>query len=385
MDSWIDYILLIGAGAMGRAIAWDLRNREPKHRLTVLDRDGEALRRLSEFVGGDDVQTVVGDAEDMELVKRLMSRATAGIGATSYHYAYEHAAMAVQEGAHWVDLGGNNDVVRRQFTLDEKARQAGVAVIPDSGLAPGMVNIIVGDLLQHLDNVDEIHIRVGGLPQNPKPPLFYGLVFSPEGLANEYFEPALVIEDGELRQVPSLTGWERVYVGAPLGTLEAFHTSGGSSTMVETLLGRVKTLDYKTLRYPGHLQKIKLLLDLGLFDKEEVEAGGVKVAPRKLLGTLLERLGWVADDLVVVKVWGEGTRDGKRIRRDYTIIDYADITTGLTAMARTTGFPAAILARMLVEGKITARGVLRQEESVPPELFIAELARRGIKVGVSES
>jgi len=370
---------------MGRAIAWDLRNREPKHRLTVLDRDGEALRRLSEFVGGDDVQTVVGDAEDMELVKRLMSRATACIGATTYRYAYEHAAMAVQEGAHWVDLGGNNDVVRRQFTLDEKARQAGVAVIPDSGLAPGMVNIIVGDLLQHLDNVDEIHIRVGGLPQNPKPPLFYGLVFSPEGLANEYFEPALVIEDGELRQAPPLTGWERVYVGAPLGTLEAFHTSGGSSTMVETLLGRVKTLDYKTLRYPGHLQKIKLLLDLGLFDKAEVEAGGVKVAPRKLLGTLLERLGWVTDDLVVVKVWGEGTRDGKRIRRDYTIIDYADITTGLTAMARTTGFPAAILARMMAEEKITRRGVLRQEEAIPTDLFFAELGKRGVKVRISES
>lgn len=391
------YILIIGAGGMARAIAYDLRRRQPAYPLVVLDRDREALSRMTAFVGEGEVQTICGDAGDLELLKRLLSRAAVGIGAASYRYNYNAAALAIGERAHWIDLGGNPTVVARQMELNNKAKATGVAVMPDCGLAPGMVNVIGGDIVRRIPEIEELHFRVGGLPQFPKPPLFYGLVFSPEGLANEYSEPARVIEDGVLKEVESLTGWERVYVGPPLGTLEAFHTAGGSSTMVETFRGRVKALDYKTLRYPGHLRRIKLLGDLGFWGDDELklpppappycvegDKGGVAVTPRAVLGTLLMRQGWVTEDLVALAAWGIGKRNGMAIRVDYRMTDYYDPATGLTAMARTTGFPAAIVARMLVEGGVTETGVLKEEMAIPSERFLAELGERGIRFEVTE-
>jgi lysine 6-dehydrogenase len=302
-----EYILLIGAGGMGRAIGYDLGNVEPRFPLMVLDRDPEALTGLKKFVGGRRIRTVQGDAADLDLVRRLMSCAAVCIGALSYRTNLDHTAAAIYEGANWVDLGGNNDVVRRQFELDAKARAAGVSVIPDCGLAPGMVNVLAGDAMRRCGKISQMHIRVGGLPQTPKPPLFYSLVFSPEGLANEYSEPALVIEDGAPARAPPLTGWERLMVGPPFSALEAFHTSGGSSTLVETLNGQAEALDYKTIRYPGHLRKVKLLLDLGLFGTDDVRLpDGETVTPRQVMSALLERLGWTDNDLVIVKVWGLG-------------------------------------------------------------------------------
>jgi len=381
--------LIIGAGGMARAIAFDLLNYEPRHSVVLLDRDPSALEDISRFLGKEGVEYVVGDASDKALVTSLMNRSVAAIGASSYKLHLACAEVAVATGTHWVDLGGNPDVVKSQFALDALAKGASVGIVPDAGLAPGLVNVLGGYLASHLDVIDELHFRVGGLPQNPQPPLFYGLVFSPEGLANEYHEPAWVIEEGELKSVESLTGWERIYFGAPLGTLEAFHTSGGASTMVETFLGKVKALDYKTLRYPGHHRKIKLLGDLGFWNEETVQVRSretgelVKTAPRDVLGALMMKNGFITDDLVVLLAWGIGKKNGKECRRDIKMLDFADPETGLTSMARTTGFPATIIARMLAEGKITARGVLRQEEVVPAEMMIDELAKRGVKIEVS--
>jgi lysine 6-dehydrogenase len=377
-------ILIIGAGGMARAIAYDLLNNEPAHTLKIFDRDPAALASLAEFLAPKKIETIAGDASDPSLLDSAMKGMTVAIGASSYNLHYQSSLAAIANHVHWIDLGGNPTVVQNQFGLHEKAVQTGVSLIPDSGLAPGMINIVGGLLASKFDTVDELHFRVGGLPQFPQPPLFYGLVFSPEGLANEYHEPAWVIEDGEVRTVESLTGWERVYFGSPLGTLEAFHTSGGASTMVETFKGRVRTLDYKTLRYPGHLRKIKLLGDLGFWRDDELKIGELVTTPRKALGAILERFGWIKDDLVAVAAWGMGSKDGKLRRVDLKITDYADAATGLSAMARTTGFPAAILARMLAEGTIKERGVLRQEVSVPHELIFEEIGKRGVQVDIKE-
>ncbi len=403
-----DNILIIGAGGMARAIAYDLLNFSPRHNVTILDRDSDALNRLAEYLGNENVRVVKGDATDHDLLTKLMSTAIAAIGAASYNLHFDACEIAIGQGTHWVDLGGNPTVVQKQFALHEKAVAAGVGVVPDSGLAPGLINVVGGYIASQFDEIDELHFRVGGLPQNPQPPLFYGLVFSPEGLANEYHEPAWVIENSEVKTVESLTGWERVYVGSPLGNLEAFHTAGGSSTMVETFAGRVKALDYKTLRYPGHLRKIKLLGDLGFWGEElvevKIESGKCKdgktkngklktetnagdtrvmVAPRNVMGALLVRKGIVSEDLVVLMGWGIGRKAGKLCRVEVKMIDYADTATGLTSMARTTGFPATLVARMLVEGTIKATGVLRQEVSVPAEAMFKALGDRGVGIDIS--
>ncbi|MDP8228521.1 MAG: saccharopine dehydrogenase C-terminal domain-containing protein [Candidatus Electryoneaceae bacterium] len=382
-------IVLIGAGRMGQAIAYDLRHYDPHYPVFVIDNDADALDRLANIVGTEGLELVSGDISDEKLIRNLlkrtipMAKSTVVIGAADYRLNYKLTMAAIENGASWVDLGGNNNVVARQFELDDAAKSAGVSVVPDCGLAPGMVNVLAGDARNRLDTMDELHFRVGGLPQFPKPPLFYGLVFSADGLANEYSEPCRIIENGEAFNVDPLTGWERIHVGPPYGTLEAFHTSGGSSTMTDTFEGIVQSLDYKTLRYQGHLKNIRLLLDLGLFDAGEIEISDtVSVAPRRLFGKILERPGWVEEDVVVMVGWAEGMRDNRNIKVKYRLFDEYDSETGLTAMARTTGFSAAVIARMIADERINERGALRQEVSVPPDQYIEEMQQRNVRIEI---
>lgn len=381
----MENVVIIGSGAMAEAIAFDLRKYQPRYHITVVDRSAKSLNRFIESAGSDDIRTITGDAEDSPALKEIIKTADLVIGSAGYRYNYDLTCLAIESGAHWIDLGGNNEVVSRQFTLDKSARTAGVGVIPDCGLAPGLVNIIAGHARERLDNIDELHFRVGGLPQHPKPPLFYSLVFSADGLANEYSEPARIIEKGKPRTVESLTGWERVHVGPPYGTLEAFHTSGGSSTMVDSFSGEVHTLDYKTLRYPGHMNRMRLLADLGFLDhRARVLPSGGGFIPREALGVMLGDVNAKVEDVVILTASASGTRNRRSIETGYRMIDHYDSTANLTAMARTTGFSAAIVARLLLEDKIRERGVLHQELSVPATMFFEMLNERGIVIEVSE-
>src|SRR5205823_3944153 len=271
----------------------------------------------------------------------------------------------IEAGTNFCDLGGNNAVVDAQLALDAEAKKAGVNVIPDCGLAPGMVAVLVAHGAERFKELDEIHIRVGGLPQNPKPPLDYQLVFSVEGLINEYIEPARVIRDSRITEVESMTEVESLEFPAPFGEMEAFQTSGGTSTLPETFLGRVRELDYKTIRYRGHCAKFKTMIDLGLCDGEA----------RKMFSELLVRhLPHDEPDVVLVRVEVAGA--GRTLR--YDIIDRYDPATGLSAMMRTTAFPAAIVALMMGRGQVTAKGALPQERCIPADSFMRELAARGI-------
>src|SRR5205823_5133437 len=213
------------------------------------------------------------------------------------------------------DLGGNKAVVAAELALDAEARERGVNVIPDCGLAPGMVAVLVAHAAARFTTLDEIHIRVGGLPQRPKPPLDYQLVFSVEGLINEYVERARVIRDGRIAEVESMTEVESLEFPPPFGTMEAFQTSGGTSTLPETFLGRVRERDYKTIRYPGHCAKFKTMIDLGLCSSEKVKVDGLSIAPRRLLGDLLVK-NLPADEPDVVLVRVEFVGAGRRLRYD---------------------------------------------------------------------
>ena len=162
------------------------------------------------------------------------------------------ARAAIEARTNFCDLGGNNSVVDSELALDAQARAAGINIIPDCGLAPGMVSVLAAHGAARFRRLDELHIRVGGLPQKPRPPLDYQIVFSVEGLINEYVERARVIRDGEIIEVESMTEVESLQFPAPFGQMEAFQTSGGTSTLPETFLGRIRELDYKTIRYTGN-------------------------------------------------------------------------------------------------------------------------------------
>jgi lysine 6-dehydrogenase len=273
--------------------------------------------------------------------------------------------------------------VASELALDEEARRAGINIIPDCGLAPGMVSVLVAHGAALFENLEEIHIRVGGLPQAPRPPLNYQIVFSVEGLINEYIERARVIRGGQIVEIDSMTEVESLSFPAPFEELEAFQTSGGTSTLPETFLGRVRELDYKTIRYPGHCEKFKLLTDLGLASSEMVEVDGVSVSPRRVLGEmLLRRLPADEADVVLILVEFRGRRAGesKTETLRYYIIDRFDERTGLSAMQRTTAFPASIIAQMMARGEIHEKGAIPQERCVPTEAFVRELAARKIEI-----
>jgi lysine 6-dehydrogenase len=370
-------MLVLGAGRMGFGAVYDLAAQPDVEEVTVADVDPMRARDVAERVKHGGVRPVHLDAHDHEAVVGLMRGHAATISCVNYWLNEQLARAAIEAQSNFCDLGGNNDVVAKELQLDGEARAAGVNVIPDCGLAPGMVAVLVAHATSRFDKLEAIHIRVGGLPQNPKPPLDYQLVFSVEGLINEYVESARIIRDGKIVTVASMTEVETLEFPKPFGKMEAFQTSGGTSTLPETFFGRVKDLDYKTIRYPGHCAKFKAMIDLGLFSSEPIKVDGMSFVPRRVFGELLAQ-NLPADEPDVVLVRVEVKDRKKRLR--YDIIDRYDPSTGLSAMMRTTAFPASIVALMMARGQTSEKGALPQERCIPPALFMEELKRRNIRV-----
>jgi lysine 6-dehydrogenase len=373
-------MLVLGAGRMGLGAVHDLAKQDDVDTVTVADMSAERAQQIASRVNSPKVKPVHLDVKDQRAVVDLMRGHASTISCVNYWLNEQLARAAIEAGSNFCDLGGNNTVVDAELALDADARKAGVNIIPDCGLAPGMVAVLVAHGAEKFTKLDEIHIRVGGLPQNPKPPLDYQLVFSVEGLINEYIEPARVMRGGKIIEVESMTEIEELEFPAPFGMMEAFQTSGGTSTLPETFLGKVNQLDYKTIRYRGHCEKFKTMIDLGLCSSDAIEVDGVSIKPRRVLGDLLVK-NLPADEPDVVLVRVEFVGDGKRLR--YDIIDYQDEATGLSAMMRTTAFPASIVALMMARNQTTSKGALPQERCIPPEPFMQELAKRNIKVKVS--
>ena len=289
----------------------------------------------------------------------------------------ELAKSAIAAGCHFADLGGNNTVVKQQLELEDEAIAAGVAIAPDCGLSPGMASILGGELLRRIGGkADALKIYVGGLPQTPRPPFNYQLVFSVEGLINEYSEPAKILRDGKIITIEPLTEVEPFEMeGFP--ELEAFHTSGGTSTLPETFQGQVGECFEKTLRYPGHVRMLRSLYDLGLFSSVKRSVNGTEVAPRQVTSRLFEEQ-FTRDEPEVTLLRVEAHHDD--VVASFSMVDYTDAATGLTSMMRTTAWPASIVLQMLIAGEIRKRGCIRQETDVPAQLFLHEMARRDVVI-----
>ncbi len=389
-------ILVLGAGRMGYGAAFDLVHNSPAvEAVTIADFDLAKAKAAATQVGTTRIEARQIDAADHAAVVELMQGHDSAISCVNYWYNESLSQAAIETRTNFCDLGGNNYVVDAQLAMDAAARDAGINIIPDCGLAPGMVSILAMHGAARFERLDEIHIRVGGLPQDPQPPLDYQLVFSVEGLINEYIEVARVIRDGRVAEVPSMTELESLeFEGFP--PLEAFQTSGGTSTLPDTFLGKVKELDYKTIRYAGHCEKFKTMIDLGLCSREEMVVDFQKVTPRKIFGELLTK-HLLADgpDYVLVRLEFVGTprtqasppappHGGETVRLRYDIVDKQDPATGLSAMMRTTAFPASIISQMMATGEVLARGATPQEKAIDPAKFVSELERRGITIAISE-
>src|SRR5947209_15197571 len=390
---------------MGKSAAFDMARSEAVTHVTVADQDGKLAKKVAEFVTANaskGVKVVAAklDAADQGAAEKLMSKHDGTLSCVPYFFNLGLAKAAVKAGRHFADLGGNNTVVRQTLALAKKAEKRGIALSPDCGLSPGMASILAGDLFRRITAeakkpyVDALRLYVGGLPAKPKAPWRYQLVFSVEGLINEYSEPARVLKGGKLQVIEPLTEPEDFDING-FERLVAFHTSGGTSTMPETFEGKVGECFEKTLRYPEHFPFIRGLYDLGLFSSEPRKINGHKLAPRAVMCKVFEgKFASKGPDLCIMRleahesVRAAGVRGllGGRLKGQvaaFTMVDHYDPKTDMSAMMRTTAFPASIIVQMLASGAITKRGGVLQERDVPADMFLEEMGRRGIKIDYS--
>jgi lysine 6-dehydrogenase len=374
-----------GAGMQGTAEAYDLAKFGDADTVTIGDIDGRiavsAAERINKLLGRNIVTGIQLDAGDIRAVTAFLKNVDVCCGAAHYALNRDLTQAAIDAGCHFCDLGGNTGVVTQQHALNDRACSAGVSVIPDCGLAPGLGNILAARAISKM-TCDTVEIRCGGLPQNPKPPLGYKLVFSIAGLTNEYTGQCIEIRDGKRVEVPAFTECESIEFPEPVGRCEAFLTSGGTSTGADSFLGKVRNYGYKTVRYPGHFNQIRTMIDLGFLDLTPVRVGSCDVIPRDLFHTLTERKLRFPDDtdLIILRVTATGSDDrGHDIRMIQDMMDFYDEETGFSAMERTTAYSATIIAVMMARKEIDP-GVHCLETVVDGDRVVEELARRDIHI-----
>jgi lysine 6-dehydrogenase len=375
--------VVLGAGLQGSACAFDLLRNDGVGKVVLADLNVANLPRfLDPYRDDERLETVRLDASDEAAVSRVLEGAVACLNALPYYFNFDMTRLAVGAGAHYADLGGNTEIVRQQLVLDERAREQDISVIPDTGLAPGMVNILAGAGIAEMDAVQSVKIRVGGLPKDPQPPLNYQIVYSLEGVLDYYTTRSWVLRDGKPTEVDALSEVESVDFPAPVGTLEAFHTAGGLSTMAWDYEGEIPTMEYKTLRYPGHAHIMKAIRDLGLLDLEPVKVGDAEVAPRDLFISVVDPKLRKPEspDLVALRVEVVGEADGRPRTVRYDLLDYYNPKTGVSAMNRTTAYSLSVTGQMMADGRIGKKGVFTPDRGVPADEYIRELGLRGIQI-----
>lgn len=374
-------MLVLGAGLQGSACAYDLLQNPAVTEVRLADLHiGHLPDFLAPYSGHRLIPTPL-DARDRTAVLAVMRESDAVMSALPYYLNLDMTRCAVEAGVHFCDLGGNTEIVFQQKELDAAAQAIGCSIIPDCGLAPGMVNILAEHGIRQMDETSSVRIYVGGLPQHPEPPLNYQIVYSLEGVLDYYTTLSWVVRDGERRQVKALSEVEQVQFPAPVGELEGFHTAGGLSTMAFRYEGKIPSMEYKTLRYPGHAHIMEAVREMGLLETEPVDVKGTKVAPRDVfvaaVGPRLTKPE--GRDLVALRVVVEGVKDGEPSRRGWELIDFHDDERGISAMMRATGYSLSITGQLQAVGRITP-GVHTPDECMPPAEYMARLAERGVKI-----
>ncbi len=369
-------ILTIGCGYIGSVLVRHLSERIPSAEIVVSDESREAIEKATSSIGRGNVKPLQLNIRDYDRLVKAAENFDILVGLAPGRLGYKTVEAAIDAGVNMVDLSYMRE---DPMTLNDRALKAGVTVIPDCGVAPGLSHILVGRAVSMLDKVKDVFILVGGIPQNQIPPLDYKVTWCVEDLIEEYVRRPKIVKNGRTIEVEALDGLEEVDFPG-IGRLEAFYTDG-VRTLHHSIKG-VENMWEKTLRYPGHAEKIKLLRDLGFFDEEPIDG----LSPRSLTVKVFERKLSLHEvkDFVVMKVEVDGFKNGRETHHSYTLIDYYDDERKVTAMGRTTAYTASAVIQLLARGEIKGVGIVPPErlgmDGKCFERIMEELEKDGIKV-----
>jgi saccharopine dehydrogenase-like NADP-dependent oxidoreductase len=369
-------VAVFGAGSVGRAIIYDLYERVTGSNLLVVDANPSNLEAASKIASKAEFKKA--DLKDVDDFYRIMKDVDIAVNSLPGRFGKLSWVASIKAKTDLVDVSYSEDDPTYYHV---QAGEAGVTIVPDAGVAPGLSNMMAGRAYAQLEEVKELKIYVGGIPERPIPPLGYLVTWSPEDLIEEYVRDARLIESGSLTKKPALSDLERIYI-PEIGELEAFLTDG-LRTMLKTLKG-VEFMAEKTLRWPGHAEKIELLRTLGYFSKEPI-SNSEGITPAHVTARLFrEKLKGDSKDLVILIVQAKGRRSPSNMEIEYRMIDRYDEATGLTALARTTAFSATGIVKLIAEGSIPGPGVLPPEVIGMDENLFALMAEwlswRGIRI-----
>jgi lysine 6-dehydrogenase len=346
-------VLVLGSGLVGRPMALDLANEE-LFNVTVADINLKNLKRIPSTLP---IRKIQKDLSNPDQLKSLFKKCDIVINAVPGFMGFNTLKEIIKAKKNVVDIAFFPE---NPFELDELAKQNNVTAIVDCGVAPGMSNLLAGYVNTILDKTETVLIYVGGLPVVREFPYEYKAGFSPIDVIEEYTRPARYIENGKLVIRPALSDPEFLNFDE-IGTLEAFN-SDGLRTLADTL--SAPNMKEKTLRYPGHIEKMRVLRESGFFSQEEIEVNGVKIKPVDFTSRLLFPMWELKEgdeEFTVMKIIVEGEKDKKKIRYTYNLLDRHDKKTNIHSMARTTGYTATTVVKLLAKGMFDQKGIC------PPE------------------
>jgi lysine 6-dehydrogenase len=372
--------IVLGCGNIGYAATMDLAESLPSSEIVVADKNKTRAEELVSKVGRENVSwTQVDVANHSELVSTL-SKFDLTVSALPGSMGFKACKATIASKVDIVDVSYMPEDI---MVLQKDALKAGVRIVPDTGMAPGLSNILVGSGASRLDSVETVHILNGGLPEKPVPPLSYVITWSAEDLIDMYSRKVTVVKDGKATKVEAMSGLEEITFPG-VGKLEGFYTDG-LRTLLYTLKGP-KEMWEKSLRYPGHTQKIELLKNLGFFSEEPVKIRDFKVVPRELTTRLFEKelKRPEVPDIVVMLVKVTGVENGRKVMYTYQMLDRYDQRKKVTAMGRTTGYTTSVMAQFVADGTIQQKGIFPPEKvGMNEELYqkySSALRKRGMLI-----
>ena len=382
---------VIGAGRQGVATAYDMLRHGSGASVLLADYDAgvaqQAAARINRLIGREVATWAQVDASDVDALVAVLDGLDVFLCGTPFGFIPAATEAALRARVSMVDYGGHTPTVLQQLERDADAKAAGIAIVPDCGMGPGMNNTLGAYAVELLEQARltprDVYLWDGGIPQNPTPPWNYQCAFNINGLTNEYYGEVAVLRDGKLTMIGAFEELETL-VFEGVGELEAFVTTGGTSTAPYTYEGKLRTYQNKTCRWPGHFVQFKSFQQLGLFELEPIEVNGQSIVPRDVFHALLEPqiTAPVIKDVCVMRAKGVGEdANGHERAVIIDLVDYYDEATGFTAMERITGWHAGIMAEFIARG-IVEPGVWPMERAVPAGVFMEKVRERGFNVTV---